>query len=329
LPITSYTVPESAIEGIIERFSRLELHASRAGREVMDALSRVVEESDASDLESLARRIETCINAILEVMPAYAPPLNVMHMVMHKVESAHANQSTAQELKQSILCMANDYRMWSDSAREKIGLHGTNLISRYAKVFTFTLSETILRTLLKAWEAGNEFDVLVTESRPNNDGLITLEKLSQKGIRVYVGIDASIGELIPKADIMLVGAEAILANGSAICKVGTYPCALLARQFGVPVYIVVDTMKFDISSRIGLTMSMDPIHPHDFYMQGNHERAEVVGHLFDATPPSLIDGIVTEQGILQASECAAMISQMHISETLSSRISGRASAQRN
>lgn len=295
----------------------------------MDVISRMVEESAELDLESLAGRIETSIGAILEAMPAYAPPLNVMHMVMYEVERARKKHSSGQELRQSILAMASDYRMWSNDARGKISLHGRNLISPHSKVFTFTLSETVLHTLLTAWEAGIEFEVLITESRPNNDGLVSLEKLSDKGIRVHVGIDASISELISRADIMLAGAEAILADGSAICKVGTYPCALLAQQFGVPVYIVVDTMKFDISSRSGVRMPMDPIRPRDLPMPVNYERVDVVGHLFDATPPSLIHGIVTEQGILQASECAALINQRHMSQVLSSHISDRARAQRN
>jgi translation initiation factor 2B subunit (eIF-2B alpha/beta/delta family) len=39
-----------------------------------------------------------------------------------------------------------------------------------------------------------------------------------------------------------------MADGSAICKVGTYPAALAAQNHGVPVYVLVDTLKFNATS---------------------------------------------------------------------------------
>jgi translation initiation factor 2B subunit (eIF-2B alpha/beta/delta family) len=184
-----------------------------------------------------------------------------------------------------------------------------------------------LRTLRAAWSLGKRFEVLVTESRPNNDGLSTAATLAQDGVPVRVSVDACLGELVPQADVMIVGAEAIMADGSAICKVGTYPSALVARAHGVPVYVIVDTLKFNITSVLGLPLWMASLPRGDVLPPEASGRALVVGHLFDRTPPELIQGIVTERGILSPAACAAVMAEMPLSETLSRKLSSWAYRQ--
>ena len=307
----------SAICNVVAKFEATELHAASAGRKVMHALGQVASDSQAASTDALAAEIEAAVAALLGAMPAYAPPLNVMHRVMLRVDEALENQAPAQELKATLAGEAESYRQWSQNAREKIVQHGATIIPDEATVFTFTLSETMVSTLHRAKQQGKDFRVLVTESRPNNDGLVTVTKLNEQGIPVSIGVDACIGELVSRADIMMVGAEAIMADGSAVCKVGTYPSALVARAHGVPVFVVVDTMKFNVTSLLGLPLWLDPIASTDLGVSG---RVKVVGHLFDRTLPDLIAGIVTERGILSPSTCLAVFSEMPLSESLSARL---------
>lgn len=311
----------SATQEVISKFKATELHAARSGREVMNALAQVVADSQASNMDMLGSEIEANIDAILEVMPAYAPPLNVMHAVMSWVEQAMASQATINELKSMFSENAEKYRTWSENARTMIACYGAEIIPDGGIVFTFTLSETVLRTLREAWNLKKTFKVLVTESRPNNDGLVTTELLNKDGILVGVSVDACIGELVPQADIMMVGAEAIMADGSAVCKVGTYPSALVAKANGVPVFVVVDTLKFNITSSLGLPLWMEPISRSNVLPTNSPNRASVIGHLFDQTPPELIRGIVTERGILSPAACATAIKDMCLSKTLSAKLS--------
>jgi methylthioribose-1-phosphate isomerase len=145
--------------------------------------------------------------------------------------------------------------------------------------------------------------------------------LCQDGVPVELSVDACLAELVAQADMMMVGAEAIMADGSAICKVGTYPSALMAKIHGVPVFVVVDTMKFNITSSLGLPLWLDSIERSDVVEANTHERAAVIGSVFDRTPPDLIQGIVTERGILSPAACTAVMKAMRLSETFGNKLS--------
>ncbi len=313
-------VAHPALHELINRLRAAELHAARAGREVMHVLAQVAAESAASSAADLAGQMEAAVEALLDVMPAYAPPLNVMHRIMALVEEGKSSDASVEELRAAIAREAEHYRHWSEEAREKVALHGAQIIPDGAVLFTFTLSETVMGTLRLAHEKGKQFRVLVTESRPNHDGLTTAALLDEMGIPVSVSIDACIGELVPQAELMLVGAEAIMADGSAVCKVGTYPAALVAKAHGVPVFVVADTMKFNASSALGLPLWLAPITEDDVLSTDLRGQAKAVGHLFDRTPAALIAGVVTEHGVLSPTDCSAAISAMPLSKTLAGKL---------
>jgi translation initiation factor 2B subunit (eIF-2B alpha/beta/delta family) len=309
-----------AVLQVVEGFAANELHAARAGRMVMDALAQVAADSPASSLGELISHLEEAVDALLAVMPAYAPPLNVMHRMMALVDASRGGDMSAGALREALTREAALYQSWSQAARAQIAQHAANLIPQDGTVFTFTLSETMANTLASASRQGKRFSVLVTESRPNDDGRITVEKMVEASVPVSISIDACVGELVPQADLMMVGAEAIMAGGSAVCKVGTYPAALVAHTHGVPVYVVVDTMKFNATSVHGLALHLDGIQPGDVMDTTGMPGAEVVGHLFDHTPAELIAGIVTERGILNPTACTGIFDEIPTSATLGSKL---------
>ena len=313
----------TAVKETIARLEALELHASRAGREIMRCLTETARSSSASDTSALADEIQFAVDAILRVMPPYAPALNVMHRVLARVELARTSGEDVGSLRMALESEASSFSRWSASARQRIADYGAELIPADGTVFTFTLSETILRCLLRAAERGKRFRILVTESRPNNDGLATASALFDAGLDIAVSIDACIAELLPQADVMMVGAEAIMADGSAIAKAGAFPCALAARQFGIPVYVVVDSMKLDVSSALGLSLPQASLNFQDILPADAPEAVAVAGSLFDRSPAHLIRGVVSERGILTASACSALMREMPVSQYLHNAIGER------
>ncbi len=313
----------AAVQETVARLDALELHASRAGREIMRCLTETALRSSASDTSALADEIQFAVEAILRVMPPYAPALNVMHRVLARVEWARTNGEDSNSLRMALECEAGSFSRWSASARQRIADVGAALIPDDGTVFTFTLSETILRCLLHASAQGKQFRILVTESRPNNDGLATARALFDAGLEIEVSIDACIGELVPQADIVMVGAEAIMADGSAIAKAGTLPSALVARQCGIPVYVVVDSMKLDVSSALGLSLPQDPLKVQDVLPADAPDSVAAAGSLFDRTPAHLIRAVVSERGILTAAACSALMREMPVSQYLHKAIEER------
>jgi translation initiation factor 2B subunit (eIF-2B alpha/beta/delta family) len=310
----------SSVVAVIDQLERQELHAARSGRALMAALADTAVDSPADSTAALAGELEAAVDAVLDVLPAYAPPINVMHQVMLLVEHAEAAGLPLAELRERLADQARAFSAWAQQSRPAVATHAAQLIRPGATVFTHTLSETILATLAEARRRGSRFRLLVTESRPNQDGLVTAARAHALGIGVQVGIDACLSDLIPQADLVLVGAEAILADGSAICKVGTYPAALVAHSHGCPVYVVVDTYKFNASSLLGLPLWLDPLSPGDVIRDLGTRTAAIVGHLFDVTPPGLIRGIVTERGLISPASCADIMGAMPLSARLGAKL---------
>lgn len=308
------------VNEVISLFEANELHAARSGRAVMNALASVVSDSSARDAEALVAEMNFNVSALMRAMPAYAPPLNVMHQIYSSLPSDPIAVDSVDQVKAEIADVAESYGTWSEEARVKIALYGASLIPDGGTVFTFTLSETALRTIREAWSSGIKFKLQVTESRPNNDGLITVQEMAAEGVEVEVGVDANLGELISKADVIFVGAEAILADGSAICKVGTYPAALIAKANRVPLYVLVDTLKFHSSSLLGGQLWLDPIDRREFIEDELPSRAVVCGHLFDRTPAELISTIVTEKGLMHPEQVSVCMLGMPVESSILARL---------
>jgi ribose 1,5-bisphosphate isomerase len=299
------------VEALVGLFRARAIHAARSGREVMRALAAVSADSSALELNSLLRDLEANMQAIIEALPAYAPPVNVLQRIQLELDRARAEGLSQENLRAAIAAAATAHQAWSEQARPKIASHALSLLAPGTTVFTFTLSETVLTTLRQAGTFRPPIRVIVTESRPNNDGLSTALSLAEIGIEVDLGLDGNLGDLIRRADLVMIGAEAILSDGSAICKVGTYPATLAAHRTGIPVYVLVDTQKFHSISLLGLETALDPIEGAGGVM---------IGHLFDRTPAALITGLVTEAGIFHPTQVSLRMMGMPLNEELASRI---------
>ena len=308
------------VEALLLLFEAKEIHAARSGREVMEALAAVSADSTASGVETLGRELEANMHVLIGAMPAYAPPSNVMQRIQFEIDQAKSRRLPVETLRATIAQAAVSYRAWSEQARARIATYAGALIPAGATVFTFTLSETVLTALRQARKRGLAFKVILTESRPNNDGLSTARSLAEIGVEVELGIDAGVGELARRADLMLIGAEAILSDGSAICKVGTYPAALAARRARLPVYVLVDSQKFHSISLLGRVPALDPIGRGEILPEGKGGEASALGSLFDRTPAELITGLVTERGLVHPTQASSWMMSMPVSESLAARM---------
>ena len=99
-------------------------------------------------------------------------------------------------------------------------------------------------------------------------------------------------------DLFTSAADVICVDGHVVNKVGTYQISIAAKYHGIPYYVtgapdqshpVIDTVKIEMR---------DP----DFVLQAmgtQTANSEVKGYYpaFDITPPELVAGVVTDQGI--------------------------------
>jgi translation initiation factor 2B subunit (eIF-2B alpha/beta/delta family) len=163
-------------------------------------------------------------------------------------------------------------------------------------IFTHSYSSTII----EAMTMSHPRRVIVTESRPLMEGKKTAEQLLENGILVTLITEAETGLFIKDAELILVGADSILSDGTIINKVGTYPIALIAHIHKIPFYVVCDTLKFNPfanSKNVKLESRIS-----DEILRSQKKNITVQNIVFDITPPDLVKGVITENGVLQPSE---------------------------
>jgi translation initiation factor 2B subunit (eIF-2B alpha/beta/delta family) len=160
-------------------------------------------------------------------------------------------------------------------------------------VATLSRSGTVTAALERARP-----DVLVAESRPAREGVGAAERLADAGLDATLTTDAALAHLLAEgdADVALVGADAVLADGSVVNKVGTMALGLAAAREGVPLYAVAARDKV----RPDETFVPESGDPADLY-DGEADLA-VRNPTFDRTPADLVAGVATEDGLLDADD---------------------------
>jgi methylthioribose-1-phosphate isomerase len=104
-----------------------------------------------------------------------------------------------------------------------------------------------------------------------------------------------------KVDMVVVGADRIVANGDTANKIGTYNLALVAHAHKIPFYVAAPTSTLDLSLATGQEIPIEERAADEIYWI--HDEAicpqdtKFYNPSFDVTPARYIAGIITEKGI--------------------------------
>ncbi len=180
---------------------------------------------------------------------------------------------------------------------------------------------TALAPVYAAHAHGIAVEVLVSETRPRNQGLLTAWELREAGVPHTLIADNAAGLLLARGevDIVITGADRIAANGDTANKVGTLLKALAAREAGVPFYIAAPHSTLDFACADGTCIPIEDRGADELCVvrgiccdgEGDGRIAElrqapagtaVANPAFDVTPARLIGGIITERGIATPGE---------------------------
>ncbi|HVP22729.1 MAG TPA: hypothetical protein VMS77_02305 [Conexivisphaerales archaeon] len=157
-------------------------------------------------------------------------------------------------------------------------------LSRPVVVLTVSDSQTVLETLRRSKEMLAQ--VFVTVSDPGGEGRALSEKLSSGGIRNILVPDMVVGSIMPKVDVVLLGADAVLSDGSVVNKLGSNTAAKIAYVEGKQVFFLAEAMKVHPAGE-EVTLELDT----DAGQGGYLPR-------FDITPYGYVQHVVCEDGEL-------------------------------
>ncbi len=163
---------------------------------------------------------------------------------------------------------------------------------------------TALGIIRSARRAGRLRSVWACETRPRLQGLrLTAWELEREGIPFHMIADSAAAWVMARgeADLVVVGADRIAANGDTANKIGTLMLAAAARQFGVPFAVAAPSSTIDSARPDGDGFPIEERAASELLaIEGAliaPEGTPVFNPAFDVTPAGLITAIVTESGI--------------------------------
>ncbi|HDK7137356.1 TPA: S-methyl-5-thioribose-1-phosphate isomerase [Clostridium botulinum] len=149
------------------------------------------------------------------------------------------------------------------------------------------------------------FKVYSDETRPRLQGsTLTALELYEAGIDVTTITDNMAAMVMSqgKIDAVIVGCDRIAANGDTANKIGTMGVSILAKYFGIPMYIAAPTPSIDINTKTGEDIPIEERNPEEvtsrFGVWTAPKGVKVYNPGFDVTPHENITAIVTEKGIV-------------------------------
>lgn len=148
--------------------------------------------------------------------------------------------------------------------------------------------------------------VFAGETRPWLQGArLTVWELQQDGIDPVLIADSAAAHLMKTGQVqwVIVGADRICANGDTANKIGTYQLAIAARHHGIGFMVVAPSSTVDMRTPDGDAIEIEQRDPSELFGVGGvrtvAEGIDAWNPVFDVTPASLIDAIVTEKGVVE------------------------------
>ncbi|WP_227353621.1 ribose 1,5-bisphosphate isomerase [Haladaptatus salinisoli] len=258
------------------------------------ALGEQAESSAADSPEAFRVEIRTAARRLHETRPTAVSLPNALRYVLRGMRG-----DTVEELRESVVESAAEFRRELDQAQDNLGRIGANRLRDGDTIMTHCHSTDALSCVEQALEQGKEIHAIVKETRPRKQGHITARQLRDWGVPVTLIVDNAARRYLDEADHVLVGADSIAADGSVINKVGTSGLAVNARERGVPIMVAAQTLKLHPDTMTGHTVEIEMRDEREVLSLDEREDVgdvTVENPAFDVTPPRYVDAIVTERG---------------------------------
>lgn len=219
---------------------------------------------------------------------------NALLYVLNCVDEAGDRADGREETKRA----AEEFYEFAVEAQKKVAAEAASLIEDGYTVHTHCNSTAVVSALRKAHGEGKGITVHTTESRPRYQGRITARELSEAGIRIKMMVDSAARLYMEEADMVMVGADTITADGTLYNKIGTWQIALAADDRGIPLYVLGESFKFSGRSEGSGPVKIENRDAEEVVDPGAFPGVEILNPAFDRTPARLIEGFVTERGVI-------------------------------
>ena len=264
-------------------------------------------QSDAKEKNQLIQDLEKAKKILFETRPT---AIN-LSWGLEKIMKIAEQGKTVSEIRDTVIVKAKEMAEEDININKRMGKNGAELFQDNDTIMTHCNAGalatvaygTALGVIRATNESGKNIKVIATETRPVQQGSrLTAFELKHDGIDVSLIPDTAVGYTMANDLVngVVVGADRILQTGHVFNKIGTYQVATMAKRHNIPFYVAAPLSTFDLENK-----------PEDVIIEqrkssevtgiGDKKTApdgiNVINPAFDMTPPELISGIITENGI--------------------------------
>lgn len=267
--------------------------ASKAQQAAVQALYWTAKESNAKTVPVFRKELQKTGVALIQSRPT-EPGLRTAVRIVWK--ESHQKELSLEEMRWNVLEKCRLFSLEKERMLKRIAENGKKIIPANAVVFTHCHSNTVEEILKKARKKIGM--VYCTETRPLFQGRITATNLSKAGIPVTQIVDSAAATFIGKADLFLTGADAVLANGNVVNKIGTREISLAAQKEKVPHLVAASSHAFDPLTVFGWHEPIEERSWREVWPK-KPKKVRVLNVAFDETPAEMVKAIVSELGVLK------------------------------
>ena len=264
-------------------------------------------QSNAGEKDELIQDLENAKKILIETRPTAVN----LSWGLKKIMEIAKQGKTVSEIRDTVIAKAKQMAEEDINTNKKIGKNGAELFQDDDTIMTHCNAGalatvgygTALGVIRATKESGKNIKVIATETRPVQQGSrLTAFELKHDNIDVSLIPDTAVGYTMANGLVngVVVGADRILQTGHVFNKIGTYQVATMAKQHNIPFYVAAPLSTFDLESRPE-DIIIEQRKPSEVTGIGDKKTApdgiDVINPAFDMTPPELISGIITENGI--------------------------------
>ena len=264
-------------------------------------------QSNAKEKDQLIQDLKTAKKILFETRPTAVNLSWGLDKIMESAEQC----KTASEIRDNVIAKAKEMAEDDVNINKKMGKIGAELFQNNDTIMTHCNAGalatvgygTALGVIRATNESGKNIKVIATETRPIQQGSrLTAFELKHDGIDVSLIPDTAVGYTMANGLVngVIVGADRILRTGHVFNKIGTYQVATMAKQHNIPFYVAAPLSTFDLKSNPE-NVVIEQRKASEVTGIGDTKTApdgiDVINPAFDMTPPELISGIITENGI--------------------------------
>lgn len=270
-----------------------------------------VKESKSTAYGPFCQEFDAVKQRLASARPTAVNLFWALDRMQRRLEASQA--LTVDECKRALRDEAQTIRDEDERMCKAIGEHALSLLTPGMGLLTHCNAGgiatarygTALAPMYLGQERGYGFRVYADETRPLLQGArLTAWELHEAGVDVTLVCDGMASLLMYNGwiDACLVGCDRIAANGDTANKIGTSTLAIVAHQYGIPVYVCGPTSTIDIACATGRDIEIelrDEAEISELWYEKRMapEGVKAYNPAFDVTEHRYITAIITQKGI--------------------------------